>query len=145
MCPVCKEEWTSLRPSQFFDVDGKNVVTHVCVTCAETFISFLDIVELTALAGVHVQVKWSKPRYTKVRIGDRIVEHDSPKGAYAIISYGDASYIATSGGTGTAIKFKREGEADMRYANNTFALCSMIRHELQNQPERRERQHWATQ
>ena len=131
-CPTCKEEWSSLRPCQYLSDNGRNVVTNVCVRCAETLVAFEQIAARTPLEGVFVEIKWSGPKEIGVQIGNRIEFMKRPKNAYAVISYGTTRFIATSNGTGTPIQFKQEGASQHQYANNVFALWSMIKNQIQN-------------
>ena len=77
-------------------------------------------------------MKWSGPKEIGVLIGDKVEYMQRPKNAYAVISYGTTRFIATSNGTGTPIQFKQEGASDSQYANNVFALWSMIKNQLRN-------------
>lgn len=99
----------------------------VCVICAETLVRFEAIASLSSIPGVDVKVRFNGPKVISVKIGQRIEKMDRPANAYAVISYGDLKYIATSRGTGQPIRFKREGSEKEFLADNAFELWSKIK------------------
>lgn len=131
-CPACSVEWTKLNPCQYINDDGETVISYLCVVCSETLVSWDWLFNQSGIPGAESEVRYSRPRYMRVQVGDRVEQYDQPKNAYVVVRYGSMSFVATSNGTGGPILFKEKSDSDSSYASNIYALRSKIMWRIKN-------------
>lgn len=152
-CPACLNEWSKLRPCFFLDDLGSKATNFICVTCAETLVSFKWVTDQYPAFDCSIEVKWAGPKKITVKLGSeeshplsvgdpipvRYQEIEIPKNAYAVIECNGLNFIATSEGTGKPLQFKESKDSNITFADNVFSLWSKIKHRI-NDPIEHEKE-----
>lgn len=128
VCPICKEEWTKLRPCKFF-WNGRLDVTNYCVKCAETTRSIESIANLYPVNGVKLKVGFIGPRDAWSKFGGKVEREIIWRNHYALIEYGALTIgiMATDFGP----MLVKIGEEEPRKVNNIMAAWSIVKSEIE--------------
>ena len=123
-CPVCKEEWSKLKPCEFIQWRsggfGEKDVDHLCVECAETLKKFPNILERYPIDdNADISYQWAGPSHTECQ-GEKVILE---RNRIAAISCSGIRFVIRSAPTGILLDI---ADQPPEYLDNTIAAISRI-------------------
>lgn len=131
-CPWCKEEWSKLRPIQFF-MGKESVHREICVRCAETVMGLPYAAKYFPMAGGDISME--KTFSYKAEI--------LPRQSIAKISYGSMSFTVGSEGFGLWVQEEGTDFAKRAHYDNTVQVWLKISNQIKN-PSRKIEIPWGS-
>lgn len=124
VCPICKEEWTKLRPCRFLWEKRWNTV-YFCVQCAETTKSIPEIAGQYPILEVTIKTGFIGPRQATSEIGGKKEVETLWRNQYALFTFVNLTIGLTA--TDSGKMFLKVGEENVRPVDNVMDGWSVIK------------------